>query len=156
MHPRFAKLIESLEATHQALVTMTPVTYATLPRDLPLSCGIYLFSEGAKNLYVGRTNRLRQRLRGHCVMSANHFSATFAFRIARKETGKTTASYAKSGSRPDLLNDPLFRLAFERAKRRIALMDLRYVEETDPTRQALLEIYTATALETEYNDFNVH
>jgi hypothetical protein len=32
-------------------------------------------------------------------------------------------------------------------------MDVRYVEETDPQRQALLEIYVAVVLETPYNDF---
>ena len=32
-------------------------------------------------------------------------------------------------------------------------MEFRYVEETDPTRQALLEIYCAFALGTRYNDF---
>jgi hypothetical protein len=78
-----------------------------IPRDLPVR-GIYLFSEGGKDLYIGRTNRMRHRLRGHCVTSANHFSATFAFRIARKETGKTKASYAQSGSRPELLKDAAF------------------------------------------------
>jgi hypothetical protein len=31
-------------------------------------------------------------------------------------------------------------------------MDLRFVEEADPFRQALLEIYTAVALKTPYND----
>jgi hypothetical protein len=155
MHPEFAKLIESLEPKFQALISMVPVTYATLPGELPHR-GIYLFSEGANNLYAGRTNRLRQRLRGHCVMSASHFSATLAFRIARKKTGKTKASYGKSGSRPDLLNDPTFALAFEEAKRRIIAMDLRYVEESDPTRQALLEIYAATLLDTSYNDFENH
>ncbi len=35
-------------------------------------------------------------------------------------------------------------------------MDIRYVEETDPIKQALLEIYTATALRTPYNDFENH
>jgi hypothetical protein len=99
---------------------------------------------------------MRQRLRGHCVMSAGHFSATFAFRIARKETGRTKASYAKAGSRPELLADPVFKSAFEEAKRRIARMDLRYVKEEDATRQALLEIYAATVLRTPFNDFDTH
>jgi hypothetical protein len=35
-------------------------------------------------------------------------------------------------------------------------MDLRFVEESDPTRQALLEIYAATILKTPYNDFENH
>jgi hypothetical protein len=155
MNPDFTKLVESLEPKYQALMGMTPVKYAALPKGLPIR-GIYLFSEGANHLYVGRTNRLRQRLRGHCIPSGSHFTATFAFRIARKATGRIAASYSKSGSRADLLKDMAFASAFEEAKRRIASMDLRYVEESDPTRQALLEIYAATILKTPYNDFDNH
>ena len=75
----FRDLVESLEPKHQALVGMAPVKYGTLPRKLPIR-GIYLFSEGANHRYVGRTNRMRERLRGHCAPSASHFTATFAFR----------------------------------------------------------------------------
>ena len=35
-------------------------------------------------------------------------------------------------------------------------MQVRYVEEIDPLRQALLEIYVAVVLKTPYNDFNTH
>jgi len=35
-------------------------------------------------------------------------------------------------------------------------MDLRYVEESDPVRQTLLEVYIAVVLKTPYNDFNNH
>jgi hypothetical protein len=35
-------------------------------------------------------------------------------------------------------------------------MDLRFVEESDPIRQALLEIYSARVLKTPYNDFDNH
>jgi hypothetical protein len=35
-------------------------------------------------------------------------------------------------------------------------MDVRYVEETDPLRQALLEIYVSIILKTPYNDFDTH
>jgi len=155
MDPNFRGLVESLEPKHRALVGMAPVKYGTLPRELP-NRGIYLFSEGADHLYVGRTNRMRERLRGHCIPSGSHFTATFAFRIARKTTGRIAASYSKSGSRAELLKEEAFAAAFEAAKRRITSMDLRYVEETDPTRQALLEIYAATVLKTPYNDFDNH
>jgi len=54
------------------------------------------------------------------------------------------------------MNDKVFGRAFKAAKRRVAVMNIRYVEETDPTRQALLEIYAATALATPFNDFDTH
>jgi len=155
MDPGFAKLVESLEPKFQALVSMAPVNYGGLPQEVPIR-GVYLFSEGTDHLYVGRTNRLRERLRGHCIPSGTHFTATFAFRIARKTTGRIRASYSKSGSRAALLGDSAFASAFEDAKRRIASMDLRFVAESDQTLQALLEIYAATVLKTPYNDFDNH
>ncbi len=38
----------------------------------------------------------------------------------------------------------------------IRAMEVRYVAESDPTRQALLEIYVATVTEAKYNDFDTH
>ena len=35
-------------------------------------------------------------------------------------------------------------------------MNVRYVHEKDPVRQALLEIYVAVATEAKYNDFDTH
>jgi hypothetical protein len=155
MHPRFMSRVESLDPKFQQLITMQPVKYYEIPRHLPQK-GLYLFSEGTSHLYVGRTNRLRERLRGHCIPSATHFTATFAFRIAREKTGFRKATYKTKGSRADLIDHELFGPAFLEAKERISRMDIRYVEEDDPISQALLEIYTATALETPYNDFDTH
>jgi hypothetical protein len=133
---------EALEPKYGALMAMAPVKYGSIQRPIPLR-GIYLFSEGTKHLYVGRTNRLSQRLRGHCAPSGSHFTATFAFRIARETTGMLNASYTKLGSRAELVKTLVFATGFTEAKRRVASMDLRFIEESDPTRQALLEIYTA-------------
>jgi hypothetical protein len=134
---------------------MEPVTIATVPKDAPFEC-IYLFSEGFRHLYVGRTRHLRQRLRQHSIPGAQHNQAVFAFRLAREMTGQLTAAYNKEGSRLALSSDGEFAPAFLEAKRRIREMHVRYVEERDPLRQALLEIYVAVVLKTPYNDFNTH
>jgi hypothetical protein len=155
MNTKFREFVEMLEPKFQQLVSMTPVKYGTLPQNLPKRA-IYLFSENGEHLYVGRTNNLRNRLRGHCSPSSQHFSAVFAFRIARQDTGFIKASYKPEGSRADLCKHSVFGPAFVEAKRRVANMDIRYVEEADPIKQALLEIYAATALETRYNDFENH
>ena len=68
----------------------------------------------------------------------------------------TTASYRSEGSREALQADSRVAEAFARAKTRVRGMDIRYVAEPDPLRQALLEIYVAVVLETPYNDFNTH
>ena len=129
----FTRLLETLEPKFRTLMAMQPVSYSNLPRDIP-ERGIYLFSEGDRHLYVGRTNRLRRRLAGHCRPSSSHFSATFALRVAREETGHLKASYSQAGSRPALLKDSVFGPAFMRGKARLSRMDLRFVEETDPIR----------------------
>jgi hypothetical protein len=132
---------------------MAPVTAATLQRGMPAR-GVYLFSEGQKHLYVGRTNRLRARLLEHGRGASGHNTAPFAFLLTREATHQTKATYRPSGSRRELAADPVFAAAFAAAKQRVRAMEIRFVEETDPTRQALLEIYVALALETRYNDFD--
>jgi hypothetical protein len=59
-----------------------------------------------------------------------------------------------SGSRKALCAEPEFGEAFKQAKARVRNMDVRFVEESDPTRQALLEIYASVVLRTKYNDFD--
>jgi hypothetical protein len=155
MNDAFACLVETLEPKFQSLMAMNAVRFAALPSQMP-ERGIYLFSEGTNHLYVGRTNGIRNRLAGHCRPSSTHFSATFAFRIARKETGLLRATYTTRGYRAELVNDPIFGPAFIAAKARLASMDLRFVNEDDPVRQALLEIYVSVMLKTPFNDFDNH
>lgn len=157
MDPKFASLVEQLDHKHQALLAAKGFNYESLPpsRDMP-ERGIYLFTEKSRHLYVGRTNRIRKRLSGHCTPSGSHFTATFAFRIAREQTGNVTPTYSEAGSRAQLVQDPVFSAAFTAAKERLRAMEIRFVEEIGPVRQALLEIYVATVLETPYNDFNNH
>lgn len=139
----------------ERLLGAEAATTATLPKGMPLS-GIYLFSEEAKHLYVGRSNRLRARIRRHGVEASRHNVAAFAFRLAREAMGYTLATYRTEGSRHQLVEDSAFAEAFLRAKARIREMAVRYVEETDQITQALLEMYVAIVLGTPYNDFETH
>jgi predicted GIY-YIG superfamily endonuclease len=118
--------------------------------------GIYLFSEQDSHLYVGRTNRLRQRLGEHCRPSSTHNSAPFAFLLARKASEMTAATYKAEGSRANLVKHEVFGPAFIAAKHRVSKMDVRFVEEADPLRQALLEMYASIALPTPHNSFENH
>ncbi|HKW34594.1 MAG TPA: GIY-YIG nuclease family protein [Candidatus Acidoferrum sp.] len=155
MHEHFKQYVESLHPSFERLMEMSPVKMSALPKRLPEKC-VYLFSEGEQTLYVGRTRRLRQRLRQHSVAGAQHNQAVFAFKLAREVTGRTVAAYSIKGSRAALSVEPLFAEAFTQAKARVRKMDLRFVEETDPLRQALLEIYVSIVLGTKYNDFDTH
>ena len=135
---------------------MVPVKPRSLPRIMPKS-GVYLLSEADRHLYVGRSNDIRGRIGRHCLPGATERMAAFAFRLAREATGNLRASYKKGeGSRAALMEDPAFVGSFTNAKARIREMDLRFVEENDPVRQTLLEVYVAVVLATPYNDFDNH
>lgn len=155
MNVVFAELVESLEPSFQRLIQMVPLQANMLPKTMPAR-GIYLFSDGADHLYVGRSNNIRRRIGLHCRPGSQHNQATFAFRMARKKTGHTTVAYTAVGSRSHLANDTVFGPAFVACKAQIKKLDLRFVEEVDATRQALLEIYAATVLKTPFNDFDNH
>jgi hypothetical protein len=151
--PDFKQAIMDVEERCAALLKSLRHKISSLPKAMPRA-GIYLFSEGGQALYVGRTNNLRKRIQYHS--RNNHNQATFAFLLAREKTGKTKASYQKMGSRSDLLNDPEFRAAFDTARERIRNMDVQFVEEPEPIRQALLEICAAMRANSKYNDFDNH
>jgi len=148
----FTQAVNDVEEKCSTLLNSPRYALDSLPRSVPQS-GIYMFSEGGLALYVGRTNKMRNRLRYHTA--SNHNQATFAFLLAREETGKK-ATYKKLGSRRDLLNDPVFRSAFDKARDRIRAMEIQFIEEKDPKRQALLEICAALRAGAKYNDFDNH
>ena len=156
MDSKFVAHVEALRPKLDALLSMKPCKPTSLPRDMPVR-GVYLLSEGDKHLYVGRSNEIKARLGRHCKEGATHRQAAFAFRLARLTTGNMKPTYKKGeGSRAALMEVPEFVAAFDHAKARIRAMDVRFVEETDPVRQALLEIYVAETLETPFNDFDNH
>ena len=104
----------------------------------------------------GRSNTIKKRLQTHCCPKSGHNSATFAFRVARQLTGNDDATYTKIGSRPELEKNPEFKSVFIEQKTRIRNMNVRFVSEPEPMRQALLEMYVSVSLGTPYNDFDNH
>lgn len=156
MDRKFQDLLSTLTPSLDRLRKTPPMEFRSPLPDLPRK-GAYLFSEGSRHLYIGRSNNLRQRYRLHCHRGATDRQAAFAFRLAREATGRMTPSYRQGDdSRQGLMQDEKFQAAFADAKKRIIKMKYRYVEEPDQIRQALLEIYCAVALQTPYNDFGTH
>jgi hypothetical protein len=153
MDPDFARRVETLAPKLTELLAMKPLRYGSIPMTLPMK-GVYLFSKGGEHLYVGRSNALRDRFHRHFTHPRG---AAFAFLLAREETGKKRNYKKASGeTRAELLKDPVFKTAFDNARKRMREMDYRCVGEDDPTQQALLEIYCATVLKTKHNDFDNH
>lgn len=117
--------------------------------------GVYLLSEESEHLYAGRSDHLRARLNTHQRESSTVNQATFAAEIARRECG-IKRNYGKKQPGKAYWDTPRFKQSFSAAKKRIRVMDIRIVEETDPVRQALLEIYVAVILHSRFNDFANH
>lgn len=155
MDERFKTIVDSLHPKFKQLIEMTPHAGAPPPTKMPVS-GVYLFSDGDTPLYVGRSNRLRKRYFLHTREGSRHNQASFAFRLVAEALKLPAASYTKEGSRKVVASTEDFIREFSTAKGRIRAMNYRYVEETDQTRQALLEIYAAVVLQTPYNDFGTH
>jgi len=153
MHEAFKKFVDGLHDKYQDLLSMSPVTIDTTPDNCPVG-GVYLFSENGKHLYAGRTKRkIKTRLKGHVNTAKD---CPFAWHLAREYTGIIKAPYKKEGSRNHLLTQPQFKQAYEESKTRIRKMEVRYVGESDPVKQALLEIYVAVVSGAKYNDFDTH
>jgi hypothetical protein len=150
MDADFSKFVRALHKQFVALMRMSPLRVGAVPKNTPKG-GVYLISKGGRHLYAGRTKRtLAKRLQGHFNTAKD---CPFAFRLARERTGRTEATYSVNGSRKALLADPLFIQQYEAAKREIRDMDVRWVHEPHPLKQALLEVYVHVALKTPYNDF---
>jgi len=156
MHPKFMTIISTLDRKLGALRSCPPRVFGELPVGMPTS-GVYLFSEGARHLYVGRSNKLRKRYFLHCRPGSQQNQASFAYKLARQALGIEGPAYQRGErSRAGLAANPVFVEAFLAAKERIRHMQYRFVDEPDQTRQALLEAYCAIVLETPYNDFDTH
>lgn len=151
----FHEAVGNLHEKLETLLACSSFVFAQKPSVLP-SAVVYLFSERGQPLYVGRSNGFRKRLGNHCRLSSRENQSVFAFKLAREMAGITEASYSGPNTRKALADDPDFRAGFDKAKVRLNAMDIRYVEETDQVRQALLEIYCAVALRTPYNEFGTH
>ena len=152
MDPSFKPFIDSLHVKCEELLAMTPVNIQTLPKSTPVG-GIYLFSDGAEHLYVGRTKRpLHVRIKSHVSTAKD---CPFAWHIARERTG-FVATYKKEGSRTHLLSQPSFVQAYADAKAYIRTLDVRFVCEPDPICQAILEMYVAVVTKAKYNNFDTH
>ena len=152
MDPAFARVTEHLDANYRLLMAMAPVAAEEIPSNTPKG-GVYLFFDKGKPMYAGRTKRkISDRVRGHFGKSPD---CPLAWLLAREVTG-LRPTYKEKGSRKDLMNQPEFRRVYEEQKERIKKMEIRFVAEADPTRQALLEIYTAVVSGSRYNDFDCH
>ncbi|RXD01706.1 hypothetical protein EQZ23_19465 [Sphingomonas sp. UV9] len=87
------------------------------------------------------------------VIGNGHFIKLDDGELARH----ATENLVKGGlTRNALEADPTFAAGFSAARERVANMQFRWVDEADPNRQCLLEIYAAVVRNARYNDFINH
>ncbi len=154
---RFADVIDRMPRYLQELEDCQIITRdgrGRLSHNLPAK-GIYVFYENGEPKYVGRSDRLKDRILEHGRASSSHGSAPFAFNIARKKFWETRPD-RDSMFRSALEQDPDFAPLFCQAKRRVRRMGIRVVEIQDPIEQTIFEVYAHLKLRTCFNSFKNH
>lgn len=153
MNVTFKELADQMPGLLKSLESQPFRTMENLV-DIPKQ-GIYVLYENDKPLYVGRSNRLKARLREHYQESSTHTSATFAFNLAKEEMELSQGIPVRI-TRKELEQDPVFDTTFSKARKRVSKMKIRVVQVDNQVTQALFEIYAALALKAPYNKFSTH
>ena len=81
MNEDFNKVIAKMQPLLDQMLATASLSRDQL-RDIP-ERGIYVFYENGSPIYVGRSNRIKERLLVHGRPSSRHNSATFAFNLAK-------------------------------------------------------------------------
>ena len=165
-------MLENEPQTWEAVAEFLPILLSKLTNGKPIvrdsrgrlpkipEKGIYVFYETSNPLYVGRSDRMRERILEHGRPSSLHNSATFAFLLAM-ETATYNGVDFTGLTRDDLQITDGFKYLYGQAKERVRNMQVKVVEVIDPIEQSVFEVYAALHLKTTrdhggYNDFENH
>jgi hypothetical protein len=152
---RWSELVAVLEETLQALWDAPGAVRLGHNPKVPRAPGIYLFLENGAPVYVGQSRNLRDRLAAHCRPSGDHYKATLAFNIARRELEEESGKLP--GIRAEVEALPVFQQPFKQAKERVAAMEVRYLVCDDSELRTVFEVFAAERLGTmTYNTFETH
>ncbi len=153
--PRFEELVTRLPHLLDELLACQPYIAGERP-TVPRVSGVYLFSEGGRPVYVGRTRDCRRRLADHTRPSSRENSAPFAFNLTRRDLGE--GGQRAMGTRAEVAAQPAFSEKFAIAKQRVRRMEFRFVAISDAALSTIFEVYASIALGTEgdYNLFETH
>ena len=151
MNEKFNEIIQTFPALMER-INKSPFITKDDFKNLPKK-GIYVFYEDGLPIYVGRTNRMKNRLTEHSKQSSGHTSATFAFNLAKEKAKKTTINLNQL--RKDLEDDPRFSRIYAEEKERVSKMKIKVIEIEDPIVQTLFEVYAHLELNTQ-NEFENH
>ena len=113
--------------------------------------GVYVFFKGRSPIYVGRSNRMHDRILEHGRSSGTHYSASLAFKLARANKRRW-----KGKKRKELTADPEFVGEFGKQKTRVASFKVKWVEIREQPLQAVFEVYASLKLDVKLNDWGTH
>lgn len=114
---------------------------------------IYIIWIDGKAAHVGRTRNLQGRVQGHT--SNSHYSASFAFKQARRSLNKV-ATYTPENSRKALFEQEDFYAEFSRHRTILQNSEVSFLEVPEPVDQYLLELYAALELGMDLDEFDTH
>ena len=152
MNDKFDEMIDQLPLLLNQLVKSSSKNRDTLG-VLPQK-GIYVFYENECPIYVGRSNRIKERLLEHSRPSSTHTSATFAFNLAKEAAIKKEID-VNNKARLHLETDSDFSSLFSEAKERVSRMSIKVIKIDDPIIQTIFEVYVSVKFNT-FNDFDTH
>ncbi len=152
MKSKFEEIVNQIPDLMQQLID-SPMRLRNRLSDIPKK-GIYVFYENNKPVYVGRTNRMKDRIQEHGRKSSYHNSATFAFILAKEIANGQ--GFNINTKRKALESNLAFRNIFLEQKERVSRMSVRVIEIKDPIIQTIFEVYVSMELDTKYNDFDTH
>ena len=135
----------------------SPAQRRSLRSALPGCQGVYVLYEHDRPMYVGRSDRLADRLLEHGQPANGPESATFAFNLAYRQWHPDVdlTSFSRQ-ERQAFKSAPEYRSLFDSTTLRVRKMCVRAVEIVDPVEQAVFELYAHVELKTPYNSFRNH
>ncbi len=149
MNVAFQEAVERMNPIMEILLNSEELTWEGR-RGAPQQ-GVYVLYEDGNPIYVGRSNRMRNRIREHGADSSDRHSATFALKLLRLELNEP------EGNTEDFVN--AHEEEYRQQRERVRAMTFRAVEITDQLEQTLFEIYAILIFGTHHighNDFDTH
>ena len=112
--------------------------------------GCYVLLDGDKPIYVGISRSVLNRLRQH-MLGTDHFSASLAYAMAKKQHGTFL------GTREAAMSDTDFGTEFKASQEYLRTLLVAAVAIENPLELYVFEAYAAMTLKTsEWNTFRTH
>ena len=148
---KFEEVVEKLPGYFDKLIGSEPVRCQEQWTGKVPDCGIYVFFECDEPFYVGRSNKLGERIKGHGALSGTQYGATFAFKLLKDKVG---GKACEGKTRKEIQDE--YKALFQKERERVRKMDVRVVGITNQVEQTLFETYAILRSGTtpKYNEFH--